>query len=80
MARFKYIYDPQSAYGGHEFHATTDSVTVLIKHRKPYAQHFRIVNRMTKSCWDEFVAEHDLYNSNHTNPAYIARLASLSAC
>lgn len=78
MARFKYIYDPQCAYGGHEFYATTDGETVHIKHRKPYARRFRIVNRMTKSSWDEFVAEHDLYNSNRTNPAYIARLASPS--
>lgn len=72
--RFETLYDPCSAFGGHEYHATTNGETVHIKHKAPHSNTFRIKHRMTKDAWDTFAEKHGLDDRNRNNPAIIASL------
>lgn len=77
MARFRHLYDPQCAFNGYSYEATTDGDVVHIKVMAPGSNSFKIVKRISKERWDAFA---DKYSLNDpycwNNPAPIARLAN----
>lgn len=76
MARFRHLYDPQCAFGGYSYEATTDGEVVHIKVRTPRSNSFKIVKRISRERWDAYADKYGLNDPYYWNdPAPIARLA-----
>jgi hypothetical protein len=71
--KFKTIFDPCSAFGGHECHVTSDGNIFHVKYKKAENTSYKIVARLTLKEWINFVKKTDLLNPYNKNPATLVK-------